>query len=98
MDAVSGIFRGTLWNETIPDRLRGRLAGIEMISWSSGPALGNVRAGAVGAYAGARLSVISGGLLCVAGSVALALALPRFWRYDARDAAAAAPAEPIPAA
>jgi MFS family permease len=98
MDAVSGIFRGTLWNETIPDRLRGRLAGIEMISWSSGPALGNVRAGAVGAYAGARLSVVSGGLLCVAGSVALALALPRFWRYDARDAAAAAPAEPIPAA
>ena len=84
MDAVSGIFRGTLWNETIPDRLRGRLAGIEMISWSSGPTLGNVRAGGVAAIAGPRLSVVSGGLACVAGSVALALLLPRFWRYDAR--------------
>ena len=44
-DAISGIFRGALWNETIPDRLRGRLAGVEMISWSSGPLLGNARAG-----------------------------------------------------
>ena len=44
-DAISGIFRGALWNETIPDRLRGRLAGLEMISWSSGPLLGNARAG-----------------------------------------------------
>ncbi len=84
MDAVSGIFRGTLWNETIPDRLRGRLAGIEMISWSSGPTLGHVRAGGVAALAGPRFSVVSGGLACVAGSVVLALLLPRFWAYDAR--------------
>ena len=40
-DAISGVFRATIWNETIPDRLRGRLAGVEMISWSSGPMLGN---------------------------------------------------------
>lgn len=40
MDAVSGLFRGVLWNETVPDHLRGRLSGIEMISWSSGPTLG----------------------------------------------------------
>ena len=43
-DAVSGIFRSRIWNETIPDELRGRLAGIELISFSSGPLLGNVRA------------------------------------------------------
>jgi MFS family permease len=84
MDAASGIFRTTIWNETIPDRMRGRLAGIEMISWSSGPLLGNVEAGAVAALAGVRASVVSGGLACVAGTVALAVALPRLWRYDAR--------------
>jgi MFS family permease len=87
MDAISGIFRSAIWNETIPDHLRGRLAGVEMISWSSGPTLGNAEAGAVAALAGVRASVIAGGVACVAGTVALALALPRFWHYDSRDAA-----------
>jgi MFS family permease len=91
MDAISGIFRSAIWNETIPDHLRGRLAGVEMISWSSGPTLGNAEAGAVAALAGVRASVIAGGLACVAGTVALALALPRFWRYDSRDAAGVRP-------
>ena len=44
-DAVSAIFRATIWNETVPDRMRGRLAGMEMISYTSGPTLGNVEAG-----------------------------------------------------
>jgi MFS family permease len=84
MDAISGVFRSAIWNETIPDALRGRLAGVEMISWSSGPLLGDAEAGVVAALASVRASVVSGGVACVAGSVALALALPRFWRYDSR--------------
>ena len=36
-DMVSGLFRTTMWNQSIPDSLRGRLAGIEMLSYSSGP-------------------------------------------------------------
>ena len=82
-DAISGIFRSTIWNSTIPDHLRGRLAGIEMVSWSSGPLLGNARAGAMASALGLRGSIVSGGLLCVAGCAALALLLPRFWRYEA---------------
>lgn len=39
-DAVSGVFRMTIWNQTIPDHMRGRLAGIEMISYLTGPYLG----------------------------------------------------------
>jgi len=85
MDAISGIFRSAIWNETIPDHLRGRLAGVEMISWSSGPTLGNAEAGAVAALAGVRASIVAGGVACVAGTVALALALPRFWQYDSRE-------------
>ena len=77
-DMVSGIFRGTIWNQTIPDRLRGRLAGIEQVSYSTGPLLGNVEAGAVVTVAGLRASIASGGILCVAGvGVAIAL-LPKF--------------------
>jgi MFS family permease len=83
-DAISGIFRATIWNETIPDRLRGRLAGVEMISWSSGPLLGNAEAGVASVLVGLRTSVVAGGVLCVIGSFALAAALPRLWGYDAR--------------
>ena len=82
-DMVSGLFRMTLWNHTIPDSLRGRLAGIELVSYASGPALGNVEAGAVAAAWSPGASVVSGGVLCVAGTVICALALPRFLSYHA---------------
>ena len=84
-DMVSGLFRSTIWNTTIPDALRGRLAGIELLSYSSGPTLGNVEAGAVAALTTPRWSVGFGGVMCVAGTVALAAALPAFRRYDDRD-------------
>ena len=84
MDTISGIFRSAIWNETIPDHLRGRLAGVEMISWSSGPLLGDAEAGLLAALSSVRTSVVSGGIACVAGTVALAVALPRFWGYDSR--------------
>jgi MFS family permease len=85
-DMISGIFRSTIWNTTIPDHLRGRLAGIELVSYSSGPTLGNVEAGAVAALSSPRMSVGIGGVLCLAGTALLAVALPDFRRYDDRVA------------
>jgi hypothetical protein len=84
-DAISGIFRMTMWNETIPDALRGRLASIEMVSYTSGPLLGHVEAGAVAAAFGVTASVVSGGIFCVIGVIACGLSLPRFVGYDARQ-------------
>ncbi len=86
-DMVSGLFRTTMWNQSIPDGLRGRLAGIEMLSYSSGPTLGNVEAGVVESLAGLRASIVSGGVLCILGTAALVAALPRFWNYDAHQGA-----------
>ena len=83
-DCVSGIFRMTMWNQTIPDALRGRLAGIEMVSYMSGPLLGHAEAGMVAALFSVRTSVISGGVLCVIGVLVCGALLPRFVRYDAR--------------
>jgi len=83
-DMVSGLFRMTIWNQTIPDQLRGRLAGIEMVSYTTGPLLGNAESGAVARLFGVRASVLSGGLLCVAGTALLSLLLPQLIRYDAR--------------
>ncbi|HEY7198494.1 MAG TPA: MFS transporter [Gaiellaceae bacterium] len=93
-DMVSGMFRQTIWNQTIPDRLRGRLAGIEQLSYSAGPLLGNVESGLIASLAGLRASIVSGGVLCVAGVAVAALALPGLRAYDARRAGP----EPEPAA
>jgi MFS family permease len=83
-DMISGIFRGTIWNQTIPDELRGRLAGIEMLSYSLGPMGGSARAGLVADLTGVRTSIVSGGVLCVAGVSGASLWLRDFWRYDAQ--------------
>jgi MFS family permease len=83
-DMVSGIFRLSMWNRTIPDHLRGRLASIELLSYTSGPLLGNAEAGAAASLLGVRASVVSGGILCVLAVAATAAALPTFWSYDAR--------------
>jgi MFS family permease len=80
-DMISGIFRGIIWNETIPNNMRGRLSGIEMISYMSGPLIGNTRAGWMAASTSNSTSVISGGVICVVAVVACAFLLPRFWNY-----------------
>jgi MFS family permease len=84
-DEISGLFRSTIWNQTIPDALRGRLAGIEMISYTSGPAFGDLESGTIAAVFSVRASVVSGGVFCVIGTVLMALALPAFVSYDARN-------------
>jgi len=84
-DMMSGVFRSVIWNQTIPDSLRGRLASIEMLSYTSGPALGNFEAGAVASLFNVRVSIVSGGVLCVIGCLLCALALPAFRAYDARQ-------------
>jgi len=83
-DMISGIFRSTIWHQTIPDEKRGRLAGIEMLSYSVGPLGGQARAGLVADATSVRASIVSGGILCVVGVAATSLWLRDFWRYDAQ--------------
>jgi MFS family permease len=83
-DMVSGLFRMQMWNQTIPDELRGRLAGIELLSYSIGPSLGQTRSGLVARWGGLRTSLGSGGVSCCVATVLLAIALPALWAYDVR--------------
>jgi MFS family permease len=92
-DMVSGLFRMTIWNQTIPDHLRGRLAGIEMVSYTTGPLLGNAESGVVASLFSLRTSIVSGGILCVVGTGLLAFLLPAFVRYDGREGLARKRAE-----
>jgi MFS family permease len=84
-DMISGVFRMTIWSQTIPHHLRGRLAGLEMISYTSGPKLGDAEAGIVATLFSVRASVVSGGILCVVGTVIISALLPQFLRYDGRE-------------
>jgi MFS family permease len=83
-DMISGIFRSTIWHQTIPDEKRGRLAGIEMLSYSVGPLGGQARSGLVADATTVRTSIVSGGILCVLGVAATAAWLKDFWGYDAQ--------------
>jgi len=80
-DSVSGIFRTTIWNETIPDKLRGRMASLEMISYMSGPLLGNAQVGFLAAMTSTQIAVLTGGTLCVTGVIISIFLLPAFWKY-----------------
>lgn len=84
-DLISGIFRQTIWNQTVPDKFRGRLAGIEMISFMSGPLLGDTESGVVAYFTDIKTSIVSGGILTVIGTIVLAIMLPKFIRYDGRE-------------
>ncbi|MFE9889074.1 MFS transporter [Streptomyces scopuliridis] len=82
-DMLSGLGRSTIWNQTIPEELRGRLAGIEVLSYSVGPQLGQIRAGATAGWTGTRPAIWGGGLACLASVALLAAVLPKLVTYDA---------------
>lgn len=81
-DMISGLFRSAIWNQTIPDELRGRLAGIELLSYSIGPLAGQLRAASIASVTSLSFSVTSGGLICVIAVVLLASFLPKLRNYD----------------
>ena len=82
-DECSAVFRDTMWKQSIPDHLRGRMAGIELLSYAAGPPAGQLRSGAVAAVTSVRFSMTSGGLACVAGVAAVVAVLPAFRGYTA---------------
>lgn len=84
-DMISGIFRGSIWNQTIPNYLRGRLAGIEMISYLTGPMLGSAKMGIVAEYSSVKFALVSGGALCIIAVILTALLMPKFATYDGRE-------------
>ena len=83
-DQVSALFRGFIWNQSIPDELRGRLAGIEMLSYLLGPLGGQARAGGMAAMSSLRTSIVGGGLLCIGFVSLIAAVMPKFRSYDVR--------------
>lgn len=88
-DFFSAVLRSTMLVRVTPRHLLGRLSGIEFAQVASAPNLGDVEAGVLASLTSIRFSVVSGGVFCIIGCVAVTIALPGFRRYDARATAAA---------
>jgi MFS family permease len=81
-DMVSALFRSAMWNQSIPDDFRGRLAGIELLSYSIGPMAGQIRAASMASATSLTFSVTFGGIMCVAAVLILMIFLPKFRKFD----------------
>jgi MFS family permease len=92
-DSISAVCRSTISQSLTPDRLRGRMSSVFTLVVTSGPRLGDIEAGSVASAATPRLSVVSGGLACIASVGVIAALFPAFVKYDAD---AAVPIEPAP--
>jgi hypothetical protein len=89
-DMISAVFRHSIIQLTTPDRLRGRVSALNSMVVQAGPRLGDVEAGAVAALTNPVFSVISGGLLCLAGLAVITAWTPALRRQEVR-------AEPVAA-
>jgi MFS family permease len=82
-DVMSAVLRSSIVQLETPDRLRGRLMSIHTLVVTSGPRVGDAEAAAVAAVAGPQFSVVSGGVLCLAGLVAVLRRFPELLAYEA---------------
>jgi MFS family permease len=82
-DAYSALFRQSMWNQSIPPEVRGRMGGIEMISYAIGPMAGQFRAGVMATWTSIRFSLVFGGLAATGSIATVGAALPSLWRFDA---------------
>ncbi|HEV8052461.1 MAG TPA: MFS transporter [Parachlamydiaceae bacterium] len=80
-DMMSGIFRMTIWNETIPENVRGRMAGFEMLSYMSGPLLGNAILGFFADYYGIQVTLAAGAVFALVGLLLFNLWRPQLWHF-----------------
>jgi len=80
-DTVSTVLRNVIRQLETPDRLRGRMTGVNMVFFMGGPQLGEFEAGAVANWLGAPFSVISGGIGCLLSTAWVAWSTPILRRY-----------------
>jgi MFS family permease len=90
-DTVSMIIRNVVRQLETPDRLRGRMTGVNMVFFMGGPQLGELEAGAVANWLGATFSVVSGGVGCLVATGWLAASTPELRRYETGESTAATP-------
>jgi hypothetical protein len=84
-DVVSAVFRNTIMQQVAPDQLRGRMAALHIAVVTSGPRLGDAESGLVASATSVSFSVVSGGVICIAGVALMQLLAPALARYHKPD-------------
>jgi MFS family permease len=97
-DGVSTIIRNTIRQLQTPDHVRGRMTSVNQIFFQGGPQLGEIRAGVLAQLFGAPYAIISGGIGCIIGTIAIAWKWPHLTKYNGDEpmlagAPASAPAD-----
>ena len=80
MDVISTVLRNTILQTSITDEYRSRLSAIQNAVVTGGPRLGDLESGAVANFTSTEFSIVSGGIMCVLGVLALIRWRPTFWR------------------
>lgn len=81
-DGVSTIIRNTIRQLQTPDHVRGRMTSVNQLFFQGGPQLGEIRAGVLAQLFGAPYAIISGGIFCVLGTLAIAWKWPHLTKYN----------------
>jgi MFS family permease len=86
-DVISAVFRNTILQLSVPDHLRGRLSSIHIAVVTGGPRVGDAESGLVAGLTNPGFAVVSGGLACIAGALAIGRFMPKLtdWRFSQHD-------------
>jgi MFS family permease len=86
-DMISGVSRNAMLQLSASPELQGRMQGVGMAVWTTGPAIGDVEASGVASLTSINTSIVLGGVACVLGIGVIAIALPEFllFRADVRS-------------
>ena len=83
-DVISAVLRSTIVQTAVSDPFRSRISGVQMAVVEGGPRLGDLESGAVATAVSTQFSIVSGGVVCAIGALAVAVLLPGFRRYGQR--------------
>jgi predicted MFS family arabinose efflux permease len=83
MDVISTVLRNTIIQLAISDEFRSRISSIYMAVVTGGPRLGDLESGVVANFTSTEFSIVSGGVACIVGVVALMRWRPTFWSREA---------------
>ncbi|MHB1209129.1 MAG: MFS transporter [Acidimicrobiales bacterium] len=79
-DVISTILRNTVLQNAITDEFRGRISSVQLAVVTGGPRLGDLESGVVATFTSIEFSIVSGGIACIIGVLALLQWRPGFWR------------------
>jgi hypothetical protein len=81
VDVISAVLHSTIVQRAVNAPHPSRISGVQMAVVKGGPRLGDLESGAVATAVSTQFSIVSGGVICGMGALAVASLLPGFRPY-----------------